>query len=865
MPADQSKPLFRPWLLVIGAFLTSALLAIGLIWRSELNDRAEARARAGDLAADHAQALQRGIERALSATYAIAALVRQGQGSLPNFESVATQMLPFYPGIAALGLSPNGVIQHVVPLAGNEKSIGFNQLQDLAQNKEAIRARDTGQLTLAGPLKLAQGGLGVVGRLPIFLDDAKGERAFWGFTYVTLRFPQALQAAQLGELSRRGFAYELWRVDPTTGERQQIDASGSTALVSPAQRSVTLPNGSWTLSIEPTKGWTDRSRLLIKAAVALLICLMMAYLTHLLIALKEHEGRLEAEVRSRTLEIDQARQHLMATIAAVPDLLFELGLDGRYYSAHSAKPELLVHPPDDLFGKTVAEVLPEDAAAVVMDALREAHQNGSSSGKQYQLTLPTGLHWFEMSVARKQVPAGQASRFVMLSREITAHKAAHARIELLAHFDPLTGLPNRTLLSDRCSRALHTAHRQHESLSLMFIDLDHFKNINDSLGHGTGDALLVALASRLTATVREQDTVSRLGGDEFILVLPDTDARGAAQVAKKLLAAAMQPFVIDQHELTVTPSIGIALYPDDGSDFETLSRCADAAMYRAKQAGRNTYRLFTAQMQAETERTLLIENALRRALERGQLSLEYQPQLSLHPPRVIGAEALLRWHHPELGSVSPAEFIPVAESSGLILPIGQWVLDTALQQLKSWMEAGLQPVTMAVNLSSVQFRQSNLPELISRTLDELDLPAHLLEVELTEGSAMDDPLAAIAVMSDLHERGIKLSIDDFGTGYSSLSYLKKFRATRLKIDQSFVRDITIDAEDRAIVSAIISMADSLGMSTIAEGVETTGQLDFLRERGCAAVQGYLFSRPLRPELFAAFVDQQTTQSFESIT
>ena len=268
---------------------------------------------------------------------------------------------------------------------------------------------------------------------------------------------------------------------------------------------------------------------------------------------------------------------------------------------------------------------------------------------------------------------------------------------------------------------------------------------------------------------------------------------------------------------------------------------------------------FTAQMQAETERTLLIENALRRALERRQLSLEYQPQLSLQPPCVIGAEALLRWHHPELGSVSPAEFIPVAESSGLILPIGEWVLDTALRQLKAWMEAGMHPITMAVNLSSVQFRQANLPELISRALDDLDLPAHLLEVELTEGSAMVDPLAAIAVMNDLHERGIKLSIDDFGTGYSSLSYLKKFRASKLKIDQSFVRDITIDAEDRAIVSAIISMADSLGMSTIAEGVETAGQLDFLRERGCAEVQGYYFSRPVPAALFLQLLEQAQTK------
>ena len=859
MYAAPTRRPVQQWLLVAGAFVASAAVASALIWRSELGDRAEARARAGDLAADHAQALQRGIERALSATYAIAAMVRQGQGDLQNFEAVATEMLPFYPGIAALGLSPGGVIRQVVPLAGNEKSIGFNQLQDLAQNREAIRARDTGQLTLAGPLKLAQGGLGVVGRLPIFLDDAMGGRTFWGFTYVTLRFPQALQAAQLGELTRRGFAYELWRIVPDTGERQQVDASNAAALNSPAQRNLTLPNGSWTLSIAPIKGWTDWGRLQIKMAVALLICLLITYLTRLLIALKVHEEGLEAEVRARTVQIEQAQQHLLATMAALPDLLFELGLDGRYHSAHSTKPELLARPVDQLIGKTVAEVLPPEAAEVVLDALREAHRSGSSSGQQYKLPLADGMHWFELSVARKQMPPGHTPRFVLLAREITANKDAEARIELLAHFDPLTGLPNRVLLNDRCNLALRTAHRQHESLSLMFIDLDHFKNINDSLGHRVGDALLVALAQRLTATVREQDTVSRLGGDEFILVLPDTDARGAAQVAKKLLAAAMQPFVIGQHELTVTPSIGIALYPDDGADFDTLSRCADAAMYRAKQGGRNHYRLFTAQMQAESERALLIENALRRALERQQLTLEYQPQLSLHQPRVIGAEALLRWHHPELGWVSPAEFIPVAESSGLILPIGEWVLHTALQQLKTWMEAGMSPITMAVNLSSVQFRQANLPDRISRTLDDLELPAYLLELELTEGTAMDDPLAAIAVMNDLHDRGIKLSIDDFGTGYSSLSYLKKFRASKLKIDQSFVRDITIDAEDRAIVSAIISMAESLGMSTIAEGVETAGQLDFLRERGCTEVQGYYFSRPLKPQAFMDFVDQHDAQ------
>ncbi len=386
----------------------------------------------------------------------------------------------------------------------------------------------------------------------------------------------------------------------------------------------------------------------------------------------------------------------------------------------------------------------------------------------------------------------------------------------------------------------------------MFLDLDHFKNINDALGHQVGDQLLVALAERLSTAVREQDTVCRLGGDEFILMLLDTDMAGAAHVAEQLLLSAMRPFELAPHELTVTPSIGIAMYPADGTDFDALSRCADAAMYRAKQDGRNCYRFFTAAMQAKSDRNLMLENALRRALEREQLSLCYQPQMSLVTGQIVGAEALLRWHHPELGAVSPAEFIPVAETTGLILPIGEWVLRTAVQQLKAWLAAGLPPLTMAVNLSSVQFRHADLPELVSTILQEAQVPAHLLELELTEGVAMNDPLAAVEVMNQLHERGVRLSIDDFGTGYSSLSYLKKFQVYKLKIDQSFVRDITDDSDDRAIVGAIISMANNLGMQTIAEGVETEGQLAFLKANACTEAQGYFFSRPLPPAQFLAF-------------
>ncbi len=570
------------------------------------------------------------------------------------------------------------------------------------------------------------------------------------------------------------------------------------------------------------------------------------------------DDRLEMEMRLRTDEILSTQRHLEATLRAVPDPMFETDLQGNYFSAHALRPELLVQPEASLIGQSVRDVLAPDAADTVLLALQEAHVNGWSTGKQFKQVLDSGERWFELSVARKTGVEGESPRFVLLSRDITQNKQSEEQIRLLAHHDPLTRLPNRALLNARCEQALNAAQRHQTQLAVIFLDLDHFKNINDALGHRVGDELLVALANRLSASVREQDTVSRLGGDEFILVLLDTDMAGAAHIAEQLLASALRPFELGPHELTVTPSIGIAMYPADGTDFDTLSRCADVAMYRAKQDGRNCYRFFTAAMQAKSDRTLILENALRRALERKQLSLHYQPQMSLITGQIVGAEALLRWHHPELGAVSPAEFIPVAETTGLILPIGEWVLRTAVQQLKTWLTAGLPPITMAVNLSSVQFRHADLPELVSTILQEAEVPAHLLELELTESVAMNDPLAAIEVMNRLDERGVRMSIDDFGTGYSSLSYLKKFKVYKLKIDQSFVHDITDDLDDRAIVGAIISMANSLGMQTIAEGVETDGQLAFLQTNACTEVQGYFFSRPLPPAQFLTFWQNHLT-------
>ena len=660
------------WSLVVLALSLGA----GFLWfsQSEQQEQDQRKSLAADVASDHAQALQRGIERALSANYAIAALVRQGEGRIRDFDSVATEMLAFYPGINALSISPGGVICCVVPKAGNEKTLGFNQLGDTAQNKEARRAINTGVLTLAGPMNLAQGGQGVVGRLPIYLQDDQGQKKFWGFSNVALRFPEALASARLSLLVERGYGYELWRLVPESGERQRIDASANLALRDPVERTLELPNGVWTLSVEPVKGWADPYRQLAKVAAVLAVSALLSYLAWLLNAMRSRDNQLESLVMARTSEILATKQHLEATINAIPDLLFEVGLDGRYYSSHSPRQELLARPVDELQGLTVSDVMPPEAAQTVLQALQEANEKNWSSGVQIALSLDIGLRWFELSIARKQSLPGQEPRFVVLSRDITESKRAKEKIIQLAHFDVLTGLPNRALLADRCGHALSMAQRHGQTVALLFVDLDHFKNVNDSLGHRVGDELLKALAQRLHYAVRDQDTVARLGGDEFVLVLPDTDGTGAAHVAEKIIRVSNEPFDIESRELIVTPSIGIAMYPQDGADFDALSRCADTAMYDAKQRGRSQFRFFTAELQAKSQRILVLENAMRRAVERDQFQLHYQPLVATDSGAIVGAEALLRWTHPELGQVSPAEFIPVAESSGLILPIGEWVL-----------------------------------------------------------------------------------------------------------------------------------------------------------------------------------------------
>lgn len=462
-------------------------------------------------------------------------------------------------------------------------------------------------------------------------------------------------------------------------------------------------------------------------------------------------------------------------------------------------------------------------------------------------------HDFRVEIGLTPI-ADDENRYVIASViDITTRLEDERRINQLINFDPLTGLPNRNLLHDRVGQAIHSARRTGSPMTILFLDLDNFKNVNDTLGHCIGDKLLIEVAKRLKSAIRESDTVARLGGDEFVLVLEDAGSNEAAAVSAKLLETLSQPYLIGIHTLAASTSIGVAIYPQDGTDFGLLYQHADTAMYKAKQDGRNGYRFFTAEMQSHAKRMLTLEGAMRQALEVGQFYLYYQPQLSADGRKVVGVEALLRWRHPELGQISPAEFIPLAESNGLIIPIGTWVLREAAQQMRAWLDAGLPPMVIAVNLSAVQFRQPSLPALVTKILEDAHLAPEYLEIELTEGVTLADPQGAIDVMNDLHSRGVRMSIDDFGTGYSSLSYLKKFKVYKLKIDQSFVRDIATDADDRAIVTAIVQMAHNVGFVAIAEGVETPAQLAFLNQQGCDEVQGYLFSKPLPAEQIEDFV------------
>ncbi|RYY76330.1 MAG: EAL domain-containing protein [Gammaproteobacteria bacterium] len=462
--------------------------------------------------------------------------------------------------------------------------------------------------------------------------------------------------------------------------------------------------------------------------------------------------------------------------------------------------------------------------------------------------------WYSISLVPNA--EGKPENFIAIFNDITEYKESRAQIDFLANHDNLTGLPNRIVLNDRLEMAITTASRQRKKAGILFIDLDRFKNVNDSLGHSVGDQLLKEAAKRLSEAVRSDDTVSRLGGDEFVVLTPSIkDETTLADLAIHLSHVLQEAYNVGGISLHITPSVGIAIYPDDGDNANTLIKNADAAMYLAKEKGRNNYQFYTPFLNARTLDRLKLESDLRLALEEGGFELHYQPQVFAKSKKLWGAEALIRWRHPERGLISPADFIPLAEETGLIIPLGNWVFAEAARQVTAWRKEALPDLVVSVNISAVQFRKENFVATIKEIMKAESAVAHSLELEVTETILMHDMESSINTLNELKEIGFRIAIDDFGTGYSSLNYLRRLPVNVLKIDQSFVREMAIERASLAIVESIIALAHSLEKETIAEGVETQTELDLLSERNCRLIQGYYFSKPLPPKVFEAWASE----------
>ena len=566
--------------------------------------------------------------------------------------------------------------------------------------------------------------------------------------------------------------------------------------------------------------------------------------------LQEHSFVLEKQVAARTADLQRFRTAMDATA----DAIMLVSRDTmRFVEVNATSCGMLGYTRAEMF-----ELGPVALGAVNREALEHVYDTviaGEASKKLNEATLhcKDGSS-LQVEVSRQAMLSGDDWIIVSVVRDITERKQAQQKLQHQANHDALTGLPNRTCFYDTLRKTIALAAIQGWKVAVMFIDMDHFKNVNDTLGHGIGDELLINFSNRLMTCVRMRDTVGRLGGDEFgVILVMEQGHKGAAQVATKIRDALHLPFNLQGYEVIMTASIGVTIYPDDGNDPDVLIKYADTAMYQAKHAGRNTYRFFTAQMNADVLQRQDLENALRKAIEREEFVLYYQPKVSLATGAVVGLEALLRWARPGHGLVAPGVFIPVLEESGLIVRVGAWVIGEACRQIKQWQRGEVGPMQVSVNVAGRQFIEGDLEGDVARALADNDLPASLLELELTETSLVANTDRTMACLGNLRRRGVKVSIDDFGTGYSSLAYLRRFPIDKLKIDIAFIRDVTSNPDDAAIVQAIITMAHSLNLEVIAEGVETAAQQAYLGRHRCDQMQGYLVSRPLSAALMTQLI------------
>ncbi|MGJ8667910.1 MAG: bifunctional diguanylate cyclase/phosphodiesterase [Oceanococcus sp.] len=755
----------------------------------------------------------------------------------------------------------------------NQRAFGYDMYSEATRRAAMERARDTGQPALSGGVTLLQEmdenkQAGTLLYLPVYHRgeplDTVGQRraALIGWVYSPFRMNDLMQ----GILGAGWPDVKLQIYDGMVSagamrlyETEQIEKTENSPLAAGLSQQVVLDvaGRSWLVSLEALPafhvGAYSTSRILLFGGL-----LLTSLITILVFTLRNSEVRAGGLAREMSDAFRSSEKRQRAILENTADGILTIDQRGTVRSFNKAA--------ESMFGYYAHEVIGHNVAMLMPPRFHEQHdgyvQSMETSPSKRQLGVRREVvgrrrngEEFPVWLAVNKIPGIGACEYVGSVSDLTDRKKILAELQHLAHHDALTNLPNRALLTDRIEQAVQRGHREGRQVALLMLDLDHFKRINDSLGHHVGDDLLQLVAKRLASCVRSVDTVARMGGDEFVVLISDVVDRAAVRlVVDKLLSELSEPVPVAGHDMIVTPSIGVSIYPQDGEDSQTLLKNADTAMYQAKAAGRGRSKFFDAEMLHKNERRLATETALRHAMERHELSLEYQPQVDMASGRLTGCEALLRWTHPEFGRVPPDQFVPVAEEIGLIRPIGEWVLMTACREARSMQESLGLPLNVAVNISPQQFFHGDVPGSIRKALEQSGLPPSCLEVEITEGVLLENSEATIEMLRSIRAMGVAVAIDDFGTGYSSLSYLTRFPIDKLKIDQSFVRDITIDSSDAAVTSAIIVMAHTLQLAVVAEGVETREQHQFLTDRNCDIAQGYYFGRPMSADDFLHAAD-----------
>lgn len=805
------------------------------------------------------------LDAELKATFSISqglvdVISVQGDITQELFAALSAKAIGSNAHIRNIAIAPGNIVSAVYPLAGNEMAMGLDYSTIPAQYRTVMRAKELGRPVLSEPVNLVQGDHGLILRGPVFrLDPRKPDQRgpYWGTVSIVARADPLFERAGLNDVSR----IDLLITDAERPAADPVYGDAAIAAQSPVSLELPVPGAVWQMAAVPRNGWSPVSpfaslQFRFGAAVTLLGCLILSLLLRHAGQLRERNLELQQQIRER--ERAQAALRLADAVYKSTDQgIVVMAADARIVSINEAftqisgygAADIIDHNFELLFPQAASALEPMWASLAAKGMWQAEVRNCGKAGNEFDC-------WLTVSAIPDAV--GQDACYVAVLSDISSLMNTQRQLEHMAHYDALTELPNRVLFQDRLRQAIAQQARRQHRIALLMLDLDGFKTINDSHDHPVGDHLLQRVATRLRSVVRNEDTVARLGGDEFAIILDTADSlEGIELVAHKVLSEISRGFDIEGLAVEISTSIGIALYPGDATNAMELTRNADTAMYGAKESGRNAYRFYQAEMTRAALQRIELERALRQAIERQEFEVWYQPQLDLERRRVTGAEALLRWNHPGIGWISPAEFIPVAERTGLIVAIGEQVLRQVCADGQRWLGLGLDFGRLAVNVATPQIERSDLLGTVNRVLAESGFPPRHLEIEITESVIMANAELTQQVLDEIQKLEISTAIDDFGTGYSSLAYLRELPIHSLKIDGAFIRDLPDNSTSATITRAIISLAHNLGYRVIAEGVETEAQYAFLHAEGCDEGQGYLLARPMPAAQFESWIRNHT--------